>query len=188
VAAPEYNAAMRNFLRFSVLGCFLAASLPGGAQTLWDGWDYKYDREILPWSELVADLPPYPSDTTLIPLEIDVVTPHRYFVDAKSVSTGKDGVVRYTLVVKTAGGATNISFEGIRCDSAEQKYYAIGRPADRSWARARDPQWRAFSVRQGGVHHASLYQWYFCRVKTAEPPDRILRALRAGIPRPQLLE
>ena len=188
MAAPEYNAAMRNFLRFSVLGCFLAASLPVGAQTLWDGWDYKYDREILPWSELVADLPPYPSDTTLIPLEIDVVTPHRYFVDAKSVSTGKDGVVRYTLVVKTAGGATNISFEGIRCDSAEQKYYAIGRPADRSWARARDPQWRAFSVRQGGVHHASLYQWYFCRVKTAEPPDRILRALRAGIPRPQLLE
>jgi hypothetical protein len=164
-------------------------SLPsaGHAQTLWDGWDYKYDREITPWSELVADLPPYPSDANLIPLEIDAVTPHRYFIDAQSVSTGKDGVVRYTLVVKTAGGATNVTFEGIRCDAAEQKYYAIGRPGDRSWVRARDPRWRPFSVRQGGAHHASLYEWYFCKVKTAQPAERIVRALRAGIPRPQLL-
>ena len=39
MAAPEYNAAMRNFLRFSVLGCFLAASLPGG-----DNWVNKRSR------------------------------------------------------------------------------------------------------------------------------------------------
>lgn len=179
---------MRIRLLLILLAFSLALPLAARGQTLWDGWDYKYDREILPWSELVADLPPYPADSNLIPLEVDAVTPHRYFVDAKSLSSGKDGVVRYTLVVKTAGGATNVSFEGIRCDSAEQKYYAIGRPGDRSWVRARDPRWRAFSARQAGVHHASLYQWYLCKVRTAEPVERIVRALREGIPRMQLME
>ena len=27
-----------------------------------------------------------------------------------------DGVVRYTLVTRTAGGATNVTYEGIRCE------------------------------------------------------------------------
>ncbi len=158
------------------------------AQTLWDGWDYKYDREITPWSELVGDLPAYPMDRNLIPLDIDAVSPHRYFIDALSVSSGKDGVIRYTLVIKAAGGATNVSFEGIRCDSAEQKYYAIGRSSDRGWTKARNPQWREFSARQGGAHHAELYKNYFCKIKTAEPADRIVRALRTGIERSPVLD
>jgi hypothetical protein len=166
----------------------LALTSQSKAQTLWEGWDYKYDREITPWSELVSEIPAYPLDSNLISLDIDAVSPHRYFIDGLSISSGKDGVIRYTLVIKTAGGATNVSFEGIRCDPAEQKFYAIGRPGDRSWVRARNPQWRQFSARQGGAHHAELHKNYFCKIKMAEPAERIVRTLRRGIDRPPLLE
>lgn len=153
-------------------------------QTQWEGWDYTYDREIMTWSEMQAQLPAYPADENLIPLNVGAVSAHRYFIDGKSVSTGGDGVARYTMVIKTSGGATNISFEGMRCESREQKYYAIGR-ADKTWARARNPQWRPIDFREVNAHHITLYREYLCRGKFMnETPEQIVRALRAGPQKP----
>jgi hypothetical protein len=146
------------------------------AQKQWDGWDYTFDREITPWAEMQA----YPVDANLIPLDVGAETPHRYFIDALSVSTGSDGVIRYTLVIKTAGGATNVSFEGMRCESREQKYYAIGR-GNKTWVRARNPQWRFVEFKEFAGHHVTLYKEYLCRGKImVESVDQILQALRAG--------
>lgn len=70
--------------------------------------------------------------------------------------------MRYTLVVKAAGGATSVSFEGIRCESREQKYYATGRP-DGTWSRARSPQWRLIErLGANNRHHHVLYWDYLC--------------------------
>jgi len=150
------------------------------AQKQWDGWDYTFDREITPWAEMQAQLPAYPVDANLIPLDVGAETPHRYFIDALSVSTGSDGVIRYTLVIKTAGGATNVSFEGMRCESREQKYYAIGR-GNKTWVRARNPQWRFVEFKEFAGHHVTLYKEYLCRGKImVESVDQILQALRAG--------
>jgi hypothetical protein len=136
---------------------FCAAAI---AQTQWEGWDYTYDREITSWSEMQAQLPPYP------------------------VSTGGDGVVRYTMIIKTSGGSTNISFEGMRCESREQKYYAIGR-TDKSWVRARNPQWRPIDFKEATAHHITLYREYLCRGKImVESAEQIVRALRAGPQKP----
>jgi hypothetical protein len=158
------------------------------AQKQWEGWDYAFDREIAPWAEMQTQLPPYPVDEQLIPLNVGAATPHRFFVDARSVSMGSDGVVRYTLVIKAQGGAVNVSFEGIRCESREQKYYAIGRN-DKTWARARNPQWRYIEFKEFSAHHATLYQEYVCRGKfMRESTEQIVNALRAGPQRPVLLE
>ncbi len=155
------------------------------AQSQWDGWDYNFDREVTPWNEMQAQLPPYPRDGTLLPLNVSAVTTHRFFVDANSVSTGKDGVVRYTLVIKTSGGATNVSFEGIRCETREQKYYAIGR-ADGSWVRARNPQWRRIEFQQVNAHHITLYGEYACEGKFVKgSAEQIVSTLRRGPERPQ---
>ena len=181
---------MQNTLiRTVLIALALSLGLPatGFAQNRWDGWDYKYDREILPWSEMQGELPAYPVESNLIPLNVGASTPHQYFIDAASVSTGNDGVVRYTMVIKTAGGAVNVSFEGIRCESYEQKFYAIGR-SDRSWVRARNPQWREISTRQSGIQHATLYEEFFCKIRTAEPAERIVRALRRGPQLRQILD
>jgi hypothetical protein len=164
------------------LSCWVVAGLlaTGPALAQWEGWDYNYDREITPWSEMQQQLPAYPADQNLIPLDVGAATPHRYFIDGKSVSAGTDGVVRYTLVIKSAGGASNVSFEGIRCESREQKYYATGR-SDRTWGRARSPQWRQIEFREINAQHATLYREYLCRGKImVEPAEDIVRALRRG--------
>jgi hypothetical protein len=174
-------------LRLIVLFQLLSACV-AFAQTQWDGWDYKFDREITPWAEMQAQIPPYPADANLLPLDVGSATPHRFFIDAKSVSVGQDGVVRYTLVIKTAGGATNVSFEGIRCDPREQKYYAIGR-TDRTWVRARNPQWRPIQPRDYSAQHNTLHREYFCRGKImVETVEQILQTLRRGPERPPTVD
>ncbi len=166
------------------VGFFFAASV--SAQ--WDGWDYKFDREVTPWAELQQQLPAYPADENLIPLDVGSASPHRFFVDGKSVSTAADGVVRYTLVVKTAGGAKNVSFEGMRCESREQKYYATGL-GNGAWARARNPRWRFIEPKRVDTQYVTLFSEYFCRLKyVAGTAEEMVQALRRGPSRAQVAE
>lgn len=139
------------------------AGLPAYAQ--WAGWDYDNDRETKKWSELQAQIPPYPKDGDLLRFDAGSATRHAFFVDPGSISIGEDGVVRYILVVRTAGGASNVTFEGMRCETREQKTYAMGH-RDGSWARVRSPQWRYIEYREVNRHHGALYADFFCRGKT----------------------
>jgi hypothetical protein len=93
------------------------------------------------WREIEAPLPPYPREHDLLPVDVGSATAHRFFVDARSVSLGADGVMRYTIVIRTEGGATNVAFEGMRCATRERKVYALGRN-DGTWVPARDPGWQ----------------------------------------------
>ena len=81
----------------------LQVAMPASAQ--WKDWDYDLDQEKKPWEELQAQLPPYPKNENLLKFDTGSNTSNSYFVDATSVSVGEDHVVRYTLVVKTSGGA-----------------------------------------------------------------------------------
>ena len=109
-------------------------------------------------------------------------TAHRHYIDAKSISIGEDGVVRYTLVIRTAGGATNTSFEGIRCSTQEQKYYAIGR-SDGTWSRARNPQWKRIEPRDVTRQHNVLYGAVLCDAK--KPVTTVQQAVNF-LKRPEL--
>jgi hypothetical protein len=72
----------------------------------------------------------------------------------------------------------------MRCESREQKYYAIGR-TDKSWVRARNPQWRPIDFKEATAHHITLYREYLCRGKImVESAEQIVRALRAGPQKP----
>ena len=71
-----------------------------------------------------------------------------------------------------------MSFEGIRCVSREQKYYAIGR-ADKTWVRARRPQWGP--IKEFNAQHTTLYEEYMCRGKIVmETAGQIIELLRRG--------
>jgi hypothetical protein len=150
------------------LVCFVAlAFIPGVALAQWAGWDYDFDEEKKSWKEIEAQIPPYPSPKNLLYLEAGGGG-HRLYIDANSVSRGEDGVMRYTAVVKASGGATNVSFEGMRCETREQKTYALGH-SDGSWARARSPQWRRIELREILPYHYVLYREYFCPSRTRPP-------------------
>ena len=177
---------MRHRLIALAAGFLCAASAAFAAENLnnYDTRDSLFEDKSSEWKEIEAPLPPFPSDRNLVQLQMGTRDTHRYFVDSTSVSLGTDGVMRYTFVVKTAGGATNVSFEGIRCDTRERKIYASGR-SDGTWASARDPQWRWIERNVGVPVHYSLWREYFCAErKRPTPPQRAVDAIRRGTPLP----
>lgn len=118
----------------------------------------EYFEEDKPWVEVETVLPEYPKSENLIQFYVSAVTSNTFLVDAKSLSAGEDGVVRYTVVVKTSGGASNVSFEGMRCKTKERRLYALGRN-DNTWVKPRTKDWT--NIRPGS-YQAILYKEYFC--------------------------
>ncbi|MBI5793415.1 MAG: CNP1-like family protein [Rhodocyclales bacterium] len=123
-----------------------------------------YDEEAeKPWVEAVVDLPAFPVDENLIEFYVSAVASNKFYIDASTLSVGADGAVRYALVVKTTGGATNTSFEGIHCKELRWKHYATGR-SDGVWVKspASRAEWRPIENRPINRHHAALSRDYFC--------------------------
>jgi hypothetical protein len=119
------------------------------------------DPDAPQWQEDEVQLPAFPKDENLISFDIGAATSNRFFIDGSTISPGKDGVVRYTLVIRTSGGATNVSFEGLRCGTRELRIYATGR-ADGQWARARISEWKRIESKAVNRHHAELSRTFFC--------------------------
>jgi len=163
-----------------VLLAALAACATSPQTEKWQQWDIDFDEGKKPWREIESMLPPYPRPEHLVPFDGGGASQHRFFIDARSLSVGEDRVFRYTLLVRTAGGATNVSFEGMRCETREQKYYALGR-ADGSWVRARKPQWRRLETQSINRHYYVLYADVFCFGKVPVQTTReALQRLKYG--------
>ncbi len=130
--------------------------------------------------EVQAPLPDYPKSENYLPLQVSATTPFLFFVDAKSISVGKDGVVRYGLIAKSPDGALNVSFEGIRCSDAQFRVYAFGR-TENTWSEARNSHWQRIPADARNAQRTVLYRDIFCRagviIATA---DEGVRALRSG--------
>jgi hypothetical protein len=98
---------------------------------------------------------------------------YRFFIDSASLAPGRDGVVRYTLIVRSPLGAESVTYEGIRCASREVKTYAYG-GTDRSWS-VRPGAWRRIEARNVQRWHDALWREYFC------PREIPIRSAAEGI-------
>lgn len=155
----------------------LTITMPALAEVRMRNWD---DPDAPQWQEEAVTPPAFPNDANLLPFYVSEVTTHGFFIDATTLSVGKDGVVRYVLVVRTSGGATNISFEGLRCETLEFRIYASGR-ADGSWAPVRKDVWRRIENKPVNRHHAALSRDLFCPGGVIlKNPDEGRNALRLG--------
>lgn len=121
----------------------------------------QLEDETKAWEEIAIQLPPAPLEANLLPFDAGATTTQRFAVDEKSLSVGADGVVRFTLVALSTGGAKNVSYEGIRCASREQKIYALGHP-DGSWSRSRRDQWQRIDNDALNRQQSALAKGYFC--------------------------
>ncbi len=95
-----------------------------------------------PWKEGEATLPPYPREQDLIRFEPTGQTTNRFYVDGPSLTVDPDTIIRFALVIRSAEGASTVTYSGVNCRPGEWKDYAFGRDGQR-WERDANPQWRA---------------------------------------------
>lgn len=134
------------------------------------------DEEQSQFNEVAIKLPPFPKPENLVRFEASAANTNEFFIDATSITIGSDGVVRYTMVVRSPSGAQNVSYEGIRCETTEQKAYAFGR-RDGTWSNASAPAWKKIEYKQLQRQHGVLYSHYFC------PDGAPIRSAEAAIQR-----
>jgi hypothetical protein len=166
----------------ALLPLMMILSLPP-ALAGWGDFEYHFDDDKKPWQEVQAQLPAYPRAERLIPFEVSAASRNRHYIDDASLSVGEDGVVRYTVVVRTPGGAENVSFEGMRCETGERKLYAFGRPDGRGggeWSRNRHARWEPIQARQATGYHRELFYHYLCTVEGKGNLAAIRRYLKQG--------
>lgn len=87
-----------------------------------------------PFTEDAVTFPAPPVDRDAVPFSVGRdESPLRFAIDPKSVSIGKDNVVRYTVLITSKTGARNVNYEGLRCDTGERRIYATLRNDSNQW-------------------------------------------------------
>lgn len=162
----------------AALALGLAAMLTctsAGSQPTESGQDVKA-------AESEVTLPAPPQKNNLLPFYVSATTTMDFAIDAKSLSVTPEGIVRYTLVITSKAGASNISYEGIRCSSVEKKLYATGKP-DGGWSPSRRDVWSPIWDVGANRQHAALVKDYFCEgTAVAGKAEAIIERLRRQKP------
>jgi CNP1-like family protein len=151
------------------LAAALAAAACNSPPRVESDWE-KRNLQGQPAEEEVAP-PVYPQAANLIEFRLANVDGFRYFIDRTTLSVDKEGVVRYVLVARGGEAPQNVTFEGLRCQTGENRVYAVGQP-DGTWVSARSA-WRAI----GAPRHFALYRDYFC--PQGQPVGTTADAVRA---------
>jgi len=155
-----------------------AAALLSAATLSASALSWADDDANKPPPEIDWQLPAAPAASDMLPFFQSPITKQTFAIDAKSLSVDKDEVVRYTIIGTSAGGAKNISYEGIRCSTFEKRLYAMGH-ADGTWAKARDSEWQPIPTTGTNKQHEDLAINFLCSgTSIAGSTSQILQSLR----------
>jgi hypothetical protein len=146
---------------YPIVAALLLASCAEGGKKVDrpSDWEVKNERFLKSGDNAVVPEPPaYPKNENLAAFFVTSASDNRFFVDRSSVNVN-DGIVRYTLVVRTAFGVDNISFEGINCKEREFRSYARG-SGPGQWI-TRPTEWRKIEP-QTHLAQNTLHWEYFC--------------------------
>jgi hypothetical protein len=145
-------------VRLAGLAACVALAACGAPPVEKSDWERSHEAVLAP-AEDALELPAYPREEDLVEFSAGPRGEFRFFVDSASISPGKDGVVRYTLVARSTSGAQNVSYEGMRCSTSELRVYAVGHGRD--WVLSRGG-WRPMQPGSAQRWHNALYREYFC--------------------------
>lgn len=134
------------------------------------------------WKEQPVDtFPGWPDEDKLLPVEMDTVdSPFRFFIDPDSLSIGSDGVTRYTVIIRSGSGASNVIYEGLRCRTREYRTYAYG-ASDDQFHKATVSSWQPIRESSSGsmIHRYNFWRYYMCdRVQNPRKVREVLREIR----------
>lgn len=156
---------MSGWLRLLASICLAAAVHSTFAEIRFRKWEDEEDEKPKAAEEAAVVLPEYPKDENLLEFYVSANTSNRFFVDGASINPVGEGIVRFTLVVKTGGGATNVTYEGVDCNQLKSRLYATGR-ADGTWGKARVSEWKHIVNNPINRQHAALSRDFFCPAGT----------------------
>lgn len=130
------------------------------------------------WQESDVPAPPALSGDRLLPLEMPPYVSLQFGIDPASLVVTKDGIVRYVVVARSAGGSVTAFYEGIRCATAEVKTYARSNSAG-EWVKPGSVEWRALNANHPSKHAGVFARQAACDGATAaNSAADIVRALR----------
>jgi len=159
-----------------------------GATPADEEYEELYGEEVLhveerpAWKEGRVRLPPYPDAARAIPVDVDLgQSAYRVLIDPDSITVGEDSVVRYTLLLQSPGGTTNVFYEGLRCTAGQYRRYAYG--VDGRFKLFPRSKWRY--IRRVGMEklHFSLAGDFFCPLPERDKVARLIRRLKRPNPK-----
>ena len=131
------------------------------------------------WEEERAPPPPSFSKENLILLDMPRHISVSVGVDPETIAVGRDGVVRYVIVMTNATGSTNAVYEGLRCVSSEVKTYArMG--TSREWSILENPAWKALNDNMPSPHALAFARQGGCQNRLATSQREIINLLKSG--------
>ncbi len=131
--------------------------------------------------EDAAILPSWPSEQNLIRVNLSLVDfSYSLLIDEKSFSVGKDRIIRYTAVLRSAGGVDNIVYEGISCNRGKVKRYAYGSRGQ--FRTVRKPEWRFVRKKGQDRYRHELIENYFCPLPMGDFERELLDRLKSDTP------
>jgi hypothetical protein len=138
--------------------------------------EVPYTGEETVWQEQSLPLPPYPALASLRALDLGVhaTSVQQVLLDIDTLHLGTDGVLRYVLVIKTAGGAINTQYEGMRCETRETRLYAVGDHAQ-TWRALPHTAWKPIVYNSHLPLHSVLARDYFCEAPHQALPVDLIR-------------
>ncbi len=107
-----------------------------------------------------------PNKNTLQPFYVSQSTIFKFAVDTDSILIGNDGVTRYTVILTSPNGNSQVQYEGIRCDSFQWRLY--GTFENGSWRENPLSSWGNIKDNTPNRYQAALAQGAFCNFKYQE--------------------
>ncbi|GMQ88915.1 MAG: hypothetical protein BMS9Abin09_0356 [Gammaproteobacteria bacterium] len=127
--------------------------------------------------EGTVSLPPWPSEQDLITVDLSLVNfPYILLIDEKSFSVSEDRTIRYTAILRSAGGVDNVAYEGILCNNRQVKRYAYGSRGQ--FRPVRKPEWRFVRKKGQDRYRNELIESYFCPLPSGNRERQILDKLK----------
>lgn len=102
----------------------------------------------------------------------------KFAVDSKSLRIGKDGVLRYVVVISNPSGTQQVKFEGIRCETFEYKVFGTLQE-NNEWKSSPNSEWKRIPNQGYNQYQATLGRTGFCAGESANSNfNQIFETLR----------
>ncbi|QWE18865.1 CNP1-like family protein [Polynucleobacter corsicus] len=152
-------------LRLPILSLVLGLALAGCAGDPLESGVDPFAPMVFKEGATAMPLNP-PNKATIQPFYVSQQTIFKFAVDTNSILIGNDGITRYTVILTSPNGNSQVQYEGIRCDSFQWRLY--GTLENGVWKENPLSTWRAIQSNVPNRYQAALAQGAFCNFSSQE--------------------